>query len=487
MIIMKDNIEHLLNAANVRYEFIPLPEDLPVDVASHMNFYKDSLDHAYATMIYKTEKGFIAVSRRGDTRVNSKKLREALGIKRLSLATEEDMSQLGLTPGLVPPLGYDLPIYMDKKLLDVDYFYDGTGHKLFGLKMNARDLLKVNNATVGDYTVFEDAYAKKRVLAGMRASGRLHLGNYLGGAKGMLALQNDPNYETFYMVADLHAITTPYDKNDLKVATRNVIMDYLAAGLDPEKSTLFVQSQIPEHTELAYLVSTVETVARMQHLPTYKDKIKQFPEHSTMALLNYPILMAADILLYKANLVPVGIDQEPHLEVAREIARKMNSEYGTDFPEPQRFTVEGGEYIPSLTGEGKMSKSVEGSYILLTDDLNTIKERLAKVPTDSGKGDTLPISGGVASLLKFVELFEGFEKRRLYEQSYQGEGLRYKDLKEELAEVIFKELEPVQKRREHYINDPSLVDRILEQGAEKARKVTKETIKEVKDKMGFLK
>jgi len=203
---------------------------------------------------------------------------------------------------------------------------------------------------------------KKRVLSGIRATGRLHLGNYLGAVKGMLALQDDPAYETFYMVADVHTITTPYDVEALRKNRREVIIDYLAAGLDPERSVLFLQSDIPQHLELAFYFSSVTTIAKMQHLPTFKDKVKRHPDHATMALLNYPILMASDILVYKAGLVPVGIDQEPHLEVAREIARRFNQDYGTDFPEPKRFATEG-EYIPSLTGEGKMSKSVEGSFI----------------------------------------------------------------------------------------------------------------------------
>jgi tryptophanyl-tRNA synthetase len=175
---------------------------------------------------------------------------------------------------------------------------------------------------------------KKRVLSGIRASGRLHIGNYLGAVKGMLELQNNPDFETLYMVADVHTITTPYDIETLRKNRREVILDYLAAGLDPNKSILFQQASVPEHLELAFYLSSVTTVAKMQHLPTFKDKVKQYPENVTMALLNYPVLMAADILVYKANMVPVGIDQEPHLEVAREIARRMNQDYGTDFAEP---------------------------------------------------------------------------------------------------------------------------------------------------------
>ena len=326
---------------------------------------------------------------------------------------------------------------------------------------------------------------KKRVLSGIRATGRLHLGNYLGAVKGMLALQGDPLYETFYMVADLHATTTPYDPKTIVGSARHVFIDYLSAGLDPHKSTIFIQSHVPEHTELAFLFSTVVTVARMQHLPTFKEKVKQYPEHVTMALLNYPVLMASDILVYKAGLVPVGIDQEPHLEVAREIARRMNQDFGTDFPEPQRFKTEG-EYVPSLTGEGKMSKSVEGSYINLTDTMEEIKSKLAKVPTDEGKGSSVPKEGGIASLLAFIQLFEGKDKRSEYEKQYVSSGIRYQQLKEELAEAIFEELEPIQERRVELENDPGKVDEIIRNGAARARKAAQETLQEVKRAMGLL-
>lgn len=323
---------------------------------------------------------------------------------------------------------------------------------------------------------------KKRVLSGIRANARLHLGNYLGAIKGMLELQLDPSYETFYMVADLHTITVPYDVETLRKNRREVIIDYLAAGLDPEKSVIFQQANVSEHVELGYLFSSVTTIAKMQHLPTFKEKVKQHPEHSTMALLNYPVLMAADILVYKAGLVPVGLDQEPHLEVAREIARRMNQEYGTDFPEPKRFATKG-QYVPSLTGEGKMSKSVEGSFINLTDDLATIKSKIAKIPTDEGKGSE--IVGGVKTLMEFVELFEGSKRREELERLYKSTGVRYSEIKDRLSEAIFAELEPLQKRRADLEKDPEYVDRVIREGAEKARAVAKETVAEVRQKMGL--
>jgi len=330
---------------------------------------------------------------------------------------------------------------------------------------------------------------KKTVLSGIRATGRLHLGNYLGAVKGMLELQDNPEYETFYMVADVHTITTPYDVQELKRNRREVIIDYLAAGLDPEKSVIFQQAEVPEHLELAFYFSSVVTIARMQHLPTFKEKVKQYPDNATMALLNYPILMSADILVYKAGLVPVGIDQEPHLEIARVIANNMNSAYGTDFPEPVRFATRG-EYVPSLTGEGKMSKTVEGSFINITDNLETIKSKVAKMPTDSGSG-TIPAEGpekgsAIGTVLSFVKLFQGEEKAEEYKKLYMSEGIRYGDLKRELAEAIYEELKPLQEKRKELESNPEYVDKVIKEGAERARAVARKTLIEVKEKMGLL-
>lgn len=323
--------------------------------------------------------------------------------------------------------------------------------------------------------------SKKRVLSGIRATGRLHLGNYLGAVKGMLELQNGSEYESFYMVADLHTATTPYDPEELRRNRRDVFLDYLSSGLDPEKSTIFVQSMVPEHTELAFLFSTVLTIARMQHLPTYKEKVKQYPQHNTLALLNYPSLMAADILVYKAGLVPVGVDQEPHLEVAREVARKMNSEYGTDFPEPKRFLTQG-QYVPSLKAEGKMSKSVEGSYLNLTDSKEEIVKKIRSIPTATQAGGEM--SEGVKTLFAFGNLFIPDETQD-FEEQFENGTLKFVKMKDAIAEAIFRELQPIQKKRAALEKDPEYVDRVIREGAEKARKVAGKTLADVKTKMGF--
>lgn len=325
---------------------------------------------------------------------------------------------------------------------------------------------------------------KKRVYSGIRATGRLHLGNYMGAVKGMLELQEE--YDAVFSVVDLHAITTPYDKDTLAESTRSIILDYLAAGLDPEKCLLEIQSLVPEHMELAYLLGTIYQVSRLEDLPTYKDKKAQHPQYVNMGLLYYPVLMAADIMLYKGELVPVGIDQEPHLEVTREIARKFNATYGDTFPEPKRFKTKG-EYVPSLMGDGKMSKSVDGSFINMTDDAETVKARLAKVPTDDGKkGGSIPQEGGVANLFILAYLFGGAELHQKYVQDYKNKVIRYSDMKTDVAGAISAELAPFQEKRKYFEENPQIVDEILREHTARCRGIAQATVGEVKKKMGFI-
>lgn len=329
---------------------------------------------------------------------------------------------------------------------------------------------------------------KKRVYSGIRATGRLHLGNYLGAVRGMLALQD--SYECIFSVVDLHTITVPYDPKALLQSIKEIVLDYLAVGLDPKKCYLEIQSLVPQHVELAYFLSTVYPVSRLEDLPTYKEKKAQYPRYVNMGLLYYPVLMAADVLLYKAELVPVGKDQEPHLEVMREIARKFNSMFCSEgaetFPQPKRFKTDG-EYIPSLTGGGKMSKSIDGSYINLSDSLETIRERLAAAPTDSGRQATdLPKEGGVANLFILLKLFEAENVYKKFEQDYQDGKISYKEMKEVLAQAIFRELKPIQEKRKELEGNLKLVRSIIENGVDQCKKIAEETMLEVREKMGFL-
>jgi len=321
----------------------------------------------------------------------------------------------------------------------------------------------------------------KRVFSGIRATGRLHLGNYLGAVKGMLEIQNTGEYETVFCVVDVHTITTPFNPKELREKKREIIIDYLAAGLDPKKSMIIYQSDVPQHMELSFYFSSLMTIARMQHLPTFKEKVKQHPQHNTMALLNYPILMAADILIYKAGLVPVGIDQEPHLEVAREVARKMNEQYGMDFPEPVRFATKG-EYIPSLKGEGKMSKSIEGSYINLTDSVEEIKKKVRSIPTATEVGGEM--SNGVKTLFTYAKLYIPQDVAK-YEERFKSGLLKFVEIKDAIADAIYADLKPFQEKRKELEANPEYVDSVIREGAEKARLIAQKTIDEVKQKMGL--
>lgn len=346
---------------------------------------------------------------------------------------------------------------------------------------------------------------KRRVFSGTRPTGRLHLGNYLGAIKGYIELQNQGDLDCIYCVVDLHGITTPYNKETYREGVREVVLDYLGAGLDPEKCHIIIQSDLrAQHLELAYYFATIFPVSRTEDLPTYKDKKSQHPDYINMGLLYYPILMAADIALYKADLVPVGLDQEPHLEYTREVVRRFNSMFGEVFPEPIRFDTPG-RYVPSLLGKGKMSKSVDGSYISLGDDLQTIRAKLAKAPTDSGKGPVDKFQDGplspekidrfndahtitqksVAGLLELVELFEGEEKRKKYDYLHETAGIRYSDLKDELADAIYATLQPIQEKRAEFAANPRRVDQILAQGETYASSIADETLKEVRGRMGL--
>lgn len=456
-------------------------------VSEVQNFLGYGLDESLATLIMKTEKGFVAVLRRGDCRLDNRKVKKALGVEELRMANEAEFKSLtGVVPGAAHILHPVSRVLIDERVFAGEFINGGSGSLSVTFRYRSADLRKIPNSIVVDLAetaVVTDATARgrKRVFSGIRATGRLHLGNYLGAVKGMIELQDTNEYETVYCVVDVHSITTPFDPEALRRNKREIFIDYLAAGLDPEKSILIYQSDVPEHTELSFYFSSLISVARMQHLPTFKEKVKQYPQNVTMALLNYPVLMAADILVYKAGLVPVGIDQEPHLEVAREIARKMNQEYGTAFPEPARFATKG-EYIPSLKGEGKMSKSIEGSYINLTDSQEEIRRKVRAIPTATVAGGEM--TTGVKTLFTFAQLYIP-EKTEGYRKAYDAGTLKFVELKDDVAEAIYRDLQPFQERRARIAQDAAYVDRVIKEGAQKARAIARETLREVKDKMGL--
>ena len=459
-----------------------------IEVEDVQKYLGSTLEEAGAVIIMRADDNYVAIMRRGDEKLDFKKIKKILHVSNLRVATGEEFTEIThVPPGAAHVLYPNLRTLIDKKIFEKEYINAGSGSLTVTFKYMTNDLKKLPSAEVVDIastSVVEGSNkisGVKRVLSGIRATGRLHLGNYLGAVKGMLELQNNNEYQTLYMVADTHTITTPYKIEELRKNRREVIVDYLAAGLNPEKSIIFQQVDVNQHTELAFYFSSVMSIARMQHLPTFKDKVKQHPNSATMALLNYPLLMAADILVYKAGLVPVGIDQEPHLEVAREVARKMNEQYGMNFPEPVRFATKG-EYVPSLKGEGKMSKSVEGSYINLTDSAEEIKKKVRSIPTATTAGGEM--SNGVKTLFAYAKLYIPQDTQK-YEQQFQSGTLKFVEIKDAIADAIYADLKPFQEKRKLLEANPEYVNKVIKEGAEKARKIAQKTVDEVKQKMGL--
>lgn len=323
-----------------------------------------------------------------------------------------------------------------------------------------------------------------RIFSGIRPTGQIHLGNYLGAIKQWIALQ-DKN-ECVFCIVDLHAITTPYEPKELKKDIFNTLVAYLAAGIDPEKSIIFMQSEVKEHAELAWLLETITPLGELERMTQYKDKSKQYKQYVNAGLLNYPVLMAADILLYGTEAVPVGKDQEQHVELARTIARKFNLKFGQVFKEPKALLQKEGAKIMSLTNpKKKMSKSDEPkSYISLFDSPEEITKKIMSATTDSGKDIVYNITKkpGISNLLTIYSLLKGSSVEEI-EKQFKGKS--YSEFKKSLAETAVQYLEPFRRKQKELLTREVYAQEILKQGQAKAVTIAQETMKGVKEKMGL--
>lgn len=318
----------------------------------------------------------------------------------------------------------------------------------------------------------------------MQPSGSLHLGNYLGALKNWVNLQADNH--CFFAIVDLHAITVPYDPKELPKRVLEMAIDFLAAGLDPEKSVLFVQSQVPEHTELAWLLNTITPLGELERMTQYKDKAQQYKQAVNAGLLNYPILMAADILLYQPDLVPVGEDQIQHVELTRFLARKFNFLFGQYFKEPKVYEATIPRVMSLLEPTKKMSKSYGPNHCLfLSDPPEVIRKKIAKAVTDEGGGDGQKVSGGRNLLQLFKVLSDDKALKQKFEEEYRAGQLKYSEFKPALADVVIKILAPIQEKRRELLAKPKLVEKILRAGRDQARLIAGKTLAEVKELMGL--
>ena len=318
-----------------------------------------------------------------------------------------------------------------------------------------------------------------KIFSGIQPSGVVHIGNYLGAMKNWAKIQENSN-ECIFCVVDYHAITVDYPKDEMPKRIIDAAKDVIASSVNPEKSTIFLQSDIKEHTELAWLLNTITTMGELNRMTQYKEKAEKHEQR--VGLFDYPVLMAADILIYKAEGVPVGEDQVQHVELARDLARRFNSKFGETFPEPKPLITEA-KRIMSLTGEGKMSKfDSPNTYIAMTDSSDVIRQKIASATTDDGK--TAEISQGTKNLIFLMEQFAGKDEGEKYLGQRKNGTIKYSEFKPALADAIIKELEPFQKRRAK-ISDED-VKRIFKEGAEKLQPIATKTLQEVKEKMGLV-
>jgi tryptophanyl-tRNA synthetase len=318
---------------------------------------------------------------------------------------------------------------------------------------------------------------RERVLSGMRPSGRLHLGNYLGALANWVKLQDD--HECFYFSADWHVLTDRLDVSDVPASTLEMAADWLGAGLDPERSTLFIQSLVPEHAELHLLFSMVTPVSWLERVPTYRERIEQQEIASpSYGLLGYPLLQAADILMYKARYVPVGIDQAPHVELTREVARRFNNAFGPVFPEPDVKLTE----IPKVPGTDgrKMSKSY-GNDIELADSPETIRAKVRPMVTDPArKRRSDPGNPDVCPVFDLHKIFTPPPDRDFCATNCRTAGFGCLDCKDILLKHMLPPLEKIRDRRQHYAEKPDMIKQVLVEGSRRARAVAQRTMTEVR-------
>jgi tryptophanyl-tRNA synthetase len=324
-----------------------------------------------------------------------------------------------------------------------------------------------------------------RIFSGIQPSGELHIGNWLGAVQNWVNLQK--SYDTLFCVVDLHAITGKYDHESLAQRTRDMAIGLLAAGIDPERAILFVQSHVPQHSELQWLLNTVTPLGGLERMTQFKDKAQRF-ESVPAGLLNYPILMAADILLYRADLVPVGEDQVQHLELTREIARKWNAEFGRGeafFPEPQPILAEA-KRITGLDGQAKMSKSL-GNTIGLLDSPEEIWQKLRPAKTDPARVTRHdPGTPEICNIYHLHKYFSPPETVAVVAENCRGAKWGCLDCKRVLADNMIAALSPIRERALELQEEPERVDQILADGAATARRIASETMREVRDRMGLL-
>ncbi|MGZ3945364.1 MAG: tryptophan--tRNA ligase [Mucilaginibacter sp.] len=328
---------------------------------------------------------------------------------------------------------------------------------------------------------------KETVVSGIRSTGKLHLGNYYGAIQNFVKMQHE--YNCYFFIADLHSLTTHPTPADLHGNIKQVLVEYLAAGIDPEKATIYIQSDVPEVAELYLYLNMNAYLGELERSTSFKDKIRSQPDNVNAGLLTYPVLMAADIIIHRATKVPVGKDQEQHLEMARTFANRFNRLYDKDyFPEPYAFNFSDNLVrIPGLDGKGKMSKSEgEGSVINLSDEPEVIRKKVMRAVTDSGptaENQEKPIE--IQNLFDLMKVVSSVDTYEHFDKLYNNCQIRYGDLKKQLAEDMIIATTPIREKINAIANDAPYLRQVAKHGAIKARESASKTIREVREIIGF--
>ena len=326
----------------------------------------------------------------------------------------------------------------------------------------------------------------KIVMSGIRPTGFLHLGNYFGAIRNYIKMQEE--FECYFMVADLHSLTTHPDTKELKQNVYRVLAENIACGLDPDKAAFYCQSHIRETSELYLYLNMLAYMGELEKTVTFKDKARQNPDNINAGLLTYPVLQAADILIHRASYVPVGKDQEQHLEMARTFANRFNHRYGNVFPEPRAFNYNDELIkVPSLDNTGKMSKSEnQAATLYLADDDETIVKKIKKALTDNGpteKNSVMP--DYIENIFALMKLVSSEERLQKYKDDFNNASIRYGDMKKDLAEDMVAFISPIRQKAQDILNDENALNLIMQKGAEKANKSAHATMKAVRNAMGL--
>lgn len=330
------------------------------------------------------------------------------------------------------------------------------------------------------------ATEKEIVVSGIRSTGFLHLGNYFGAIRNYIRMQED--FNCYFFVADWHSLTTHPDPKDLRGNVLRVLAENIASGLDPEKVALYAQSDIPEIAELYLLLNMLAYKGELEKVPTFKDKVRLSPQNVNAGLLTYPVLMSADIMIQRAVKVPVGKDQEQHLEMTRNFAQRFNNRYGYLFPEPVAFNFgDNLVRIPSLDGSGKMSKSEnEMATLYLADEDEQIRKKIMKAKTDSGPvAPGAPRPESIVNLFQLMSLVSTPDSLQFFETAYDNQSIRYGDMKKQLAEDMVSFIAPIRNKAKDLQQNPEYLNKIMKAGAAKARENAAQTLQQARKLIGI--